>query len=62
MDIGNTRRENGEGAKDAGLKLITMGPIADFGEYISRRQGRPRTTRVSVQPLLQRKINKHYIF
>jgi hypothetical protein len=41
MDIGNTKRENGEVTEDAGLKLVIIGPIAGFGEYISHRQGRP---------------------
>jgi hypothetical protein len=41
MDIGDTRRENGEDTEDARLKLVIIGSIADFGEYISQRQGQP---------------------
>jgi len=34
-------RENGEHTEDTRLKLVIIGPTADFGEYISHRQGQP---------------------
>jgi hypothetical protein len=41
VDIGDTRREIGEDTEDATLKMVSIGPIAGFGEYTSHRQGWP---------------------